>query len=67
MSAGLNLVYTNELLKVLPEKWLRTDLGEQNWYMMSLLASQVKIGHIGETLYHYRVRSDSASHKSPLV
>lgn len=67
MSAGLNLVYTNELLKVLPENGLRTDLGEQNWYMMSLLASQVRGGHIGEILYHYRVRSDSASHKSPLV
>lgn len=38
MSAGLNFVYTNELLKVLPENGLRTDLGEQNWYMISLLA-----------------------------
>ncbi len=67
MSAGLNLVYTNTLLSVLPENGLRTGLGEQNWYRMSLLASQFKIGHIGEILYHYRVRSDSASHKSPLV
>lgn len=67
MSAGLNLVYTNVLLNVLPENGLRTDIKEQNWYMISLLASQVKIGHLKEVLYHYRIRSDSDSHKIPLI
>lgn len=67
MSAGLNLVYTNTLLSVLPENGLRTDIKEQNWYMISLLASQVKIGHLGEILYHYRVRMDSDSHKNPVI
>lgn len=67
MSAGLNLVYTNTLLNVLPENGLRTDIKEQNWYMISLLASQIKIGHLKEVLYHYRVRSDSDSHRKPLV
>ena len=67
MSAGLNLVYTNALLNVLPESGVRTDIKEQNWYMISLLASHVKIGHLNEVLYHYRVRSDSDSHKNPIV
>ncbi len=67
MSAGLNLVYTNTLLQVLPENGLRTDIKEQNWYMISLLASQVKIGHLEEVLYHYRIRSDSDSHRNSLA
>ena len=63
MSAGLNMVHTNELLKVLPKEGLRTDIKEQNWYMMMLLASNTKIGKLDEILYHYRVRDDSDSHK----
>lgn len=66
MSAGLNLVYTNILLHSLPDTGLRTDIKEQNWYIMPILASFVKIGHLSEVLYHYRVRADSDSHRHPI-
>ena len=64
MSPGLNLTYTNTLLSALPETGLRTDIKEQNWYMMLMLASYANIGHLDKILYHYRVRSDSDSHKN---
>lgn len=62
-SSGLNMVYSNALFHVLPEHRLREDVTEQNMYMMPLIASKYKIGHIPDIVYYYRLNPESDSHR----
>lgn len=65
-SPGLNMVYTNALLDVLPQGGLREDVTEQNWYLMLLIAAKYNIGFIDDIVYHYRINNESTSHKHPV-